>query len=130
MRHQSMKPDSNGPTAYRSLSRWAPWGMRGAASAMLFATGGIHLDLYLTGYRFIPTIGVLFILQVVGAAVLGLAVIAVPRRIVAISAALFALSTLGGYVLSIWVGLFGFTEVRTTAGIVAGIVEVGAFVVL
>jgi len=27
---------------------------------MLLATGGIHLDLYLTGYRFIPTIGVLW----------------------------------------------------------------------
>jgi plastocyanin len=104
--------------------------MRVAAAALLFATGGIHLDLYLTGYRFIPTIGVLFILQVIAAAVLGLAVIAVPRRIVAISGALFALSTLGGYVLSLWVGLFGFKEVRTTAGIVAGIVEVGAFVVL
>jgi hypothetical protein len=69
---------------------------------MLLATGGIHLDLYLTGYRFIPTIGVLFIFQVVGAISLGLAVIAVPRRIVAISGALFALSTLSGYVFSVW----------------------------
>src|ERR1700722_6206468 len=129
-RRQPMRTDSGRAAISRSLPGWVPWAMRVAAAAMLFAAGGIHLDLYLTGYRFIPTIGVLFILQVIGAAVLGLAVIAVPRRIVAISAALFALSTLGGYVLSIWVGLFGFTEVRTTAGIVAGIVEVGAFVVL
>jgi hypothetical protein len=28
----------------------------------------------------------------------------------------FALATLGGYLLSVWVGLFGFKEVRTTAG--------------
>jgi len=32
----------------------------------------------------------------------------------------FALSTIGGYILSVWIGLFGFKEVRTTAGIVAG----------
>ena len=40
------------------------------------------------------------------------------------------MATLAGYLLSIWVGLFGFTEVRTTAGIVAGIIEVAAFAVL
>ena len=41
-----------------------------------------------------------------------------------------ALATLGGYLLSIWIGLFGFKEVRTTAGIVAGVLEVLAFAVL
>ena len=117
-------------TAERSLPTWAPWALRGAGAGLLFATGGIHLDLYLTGYRFIPTIGVLFLLQVIAAIVLGLAIVAFPRRIVAVAGGLFALSTLGGYVLSLWVGLFGFKEVRTTAGIVAGIIEVGAFVVL
>jgi predicted lipoprotein with Yx(FWY)xxD motif len=39
-------------------------------------------------------------------------------------------ATLGGYLLSLWVGLFGFTEVRTTAGIVAGIIDVAAFAAL
>ena len=42
----------------------------------------------------------------------------------------FALATLGGYLLSVWIGLFGFNEVRTTAGIVAGVIEVAAFAVL
>ncbi len=40
------------------------------------------------------------------------------------------MSTLGGYLLSVWIGLFGFTEVRTTAGIVAGVIEVAAFAAL
>ena len=40
------------------------------------------------------------------------------------------MSTLGGYLLTVWIGLFGFKEVRTTAGIVAGVVEVAAFVIL
>ena len=30
---------------------------------LLVATGSVHLDLYLTGYRHIPTIGPLFLLQ-------------------------------------------------------------------
>ena len=43
---------------------------------------------------------------------------------------MFALATLGGYLLSVWAGLFGFTEVRTTAGIFAGVIEVAAFAAL
>ena len=50
--------------------------------------------------------------------------------LVAAAGAAFAISTLGGYLLSLWVGLFGFTEVRTTAGIVAGIIDVAAFATL
>ncbi len=52
------------------------------------------------------------------------------NRLAAAAGAGFALSTLGGYLLSVWIGLFGFTEVRTTAGIVAGVIEVAAFAAL
>jgi predicted lipoprotein with Yx(FWY)xxD motif len=108
-------------------------------SGLLIATAAIHLDLYLTGYRTIPTIGWLFLLQVIAAFGLGLAVLAIPRRpaaallvsrLAAAAGAGFALATLGGYLLSVWIGLFGFKEVRTSAGIAAGLVEVAAFVVL
>ena len=44
--------------------------------------------------------------------------------------AAFAVATLGGYLLSLWVGLFGFREVRTSAGILAGVIEVAAFAAL
>ena len=109
-----------------------------AGSGLLIATAAIHLDLYLTGDRTIPTIGWLFLLQVIAAFGLGLAVLAIPSRLaagaparlVAAAGAGFALATLAGYLLSVWTGLFGFTEVRTTAGIVAGVVEVAAFAVL
>ncbi|HLX50584.1 MAG TPA: hypothetical protein VKS82_19835 [Streptosporangiaceae bacterium] len=106
---------------------------------LLIASGAIHLDLYLTGYRTIPTIGWLFLLQIIAAFALGLAAGAMrfldpaagPRtRLVAAMGAGFALSTLGGYILSVWIGLFGFKEVRTTAGIVAGLLEVAAFAAL
>jgi predicted lipoprotein with Yx(FWY)xxD motif len=104
--------------------------LRLAGGGLLIATGAIHLDLYLTGYRSIPTIGWLFLFQVIAAFVLGAAVLASAARLAAAAGAAFSLATLGGYLLSLWIGLFGFKEVRTTAGIAAGVVEVAAFTVL
>ena len=107
-----------------------------AGAGLLIASGAIHLDLYLTGYRTIPVIGWLFLAQVIAAFTLGLAVLAIParlvigRRLAAGAGAGFCLATLGGYLLSVWPGLFGFTEVRTAAGIAAGLVEAAGFAVL
>jgi predicted lipoprotein with Yx(FWY)xxD motif len=105
-------------------------GLRLAGGGLLIAVAAIHLDLYVTGYQTIPTIGGLFLFQVIVAFALGFAVLATGSRLVAAAGAVFALATLGGYLLSIWVGLFGFKEVRTTAGIAAGVIEVVAFAVL
>jgi len=124
--------------AGRPASAWPSVILRVVGSGLLIATGAIHLDLYLTGYRTIPTIGWLFLLQVIAAFGLGLAVLAIPRRLAAgvparlaaAAGAGFALATLGGYLLSVWTGLFGFKEVRTGAGIAAGLVEIAAFVAL
>ena len=116
-----------------SLPRTRSWQqlmLRVVGAGLLFAAGAIHLDLYLTGYRTIPTIGWLFLLQVIAAFGLAVAVLLTGSRLAAAAGAGFALATLAGYLLSIWVGLFGFTEVRTTAGIVAGIIDVAAFAVL
>jgi predicted lipoprotein with Yx(FWY)xxD motif len=101
-----------------------------AGAALLIASGAIHLDLYLTGYRSIPTIGWLFLLQIIAAFGLAIAILVTRNWLAAAAGAGFAASTLGGYLLSLKVGLFGFTEVRTTAGIVAGIIDVAAFAVL
>jgi predicted lipoprotein with Yx(FWY)xxD motif len=104
--------------------------LRLAGGGLLIATGAIHLDLYLTGYRSIPTIGWLFLLQIIVAFGLGVVVLASGEWLAAAAGAVFALATLGGYLLTLWIGLFGFTEVRTTAGIVAGVIEVAAFAAL
>jgi predicted lipoprotein with Yx(FWY)xxD motif len=115
---------------------WRAVLLRVAGAGLLFAAGAIHLDLYLTGYRTIPTIGWLFLLQVIAAFALGLAVLAadgravLAGRVAAAVGAGFALATLGGYLLSVWTGLFGFREVRTTAGVAAGVIDVAAFAVL
>src|SRR5580704_11594593 len=145
-RHSMTRPGTargTGRVARQDAGRAAPgWPaiiLRVAGAGLLTAIAAIHLDLYLTGYRTIPTIGWLFLLQVIAAFGLGLAVLAIPRRpaaallasrLAAAAGAGFALATLGGYLLTVWIGLFGFKEVRTIAGIVAGVVEVAAFVVL
>ena len=105
-------------------------GLRLAGAGLLIAAGAVHLDLYLTGYRSIPVIGWLFLLQVIAAFVLAAVVLASGSRLAAAAGAGFAAATLGGYLLSVWIGLFGFREVRTTAGIVVGLIEVAAFAVL
>jgi predicted lipoprotein with Yx(FWY)xxD motif len=116
------------------------WVLRLTGAGLLVATAAMHLDLYLTGFRTIPTIGPLFLFQVIVGFALGLAILAAPftpltRRpgidaAIAVAGAGFAIATLGGYLLTVWVGLFGFHEIRSTAGTVAGILEIAAFGVL
>jgi predicted lipoprotein with Yx(FWY)xxD motif len=117
-----------GSTRGTSLPRRSAPAIAGAA--LLIASASIHLDLYLTGYRSIPTIGWLFLLQVISAYLLAVVIAVSRHRLAAAAGAAFALGTLGGYLLSLKVGLFGFTEVRTTAGIVAAIIDVAAFAAL
>jgi len=109
---------------------WLSQRLRITGAMLLAGSAGIHLDLYLTGYRSIPTIGWLFLLQFIVAFVLAAAVLVTHSRLAAAASAAFALSTLGAYLLAVWIGLFGFKEIRTRAGIAAGLIEVAAFGVL
>ena len=111
-----------------SLPRRSWYGIAGAA--FLIASGAIHLDLYLTGYNSIPTIGPLFLLQIISAYLLAISIPVTGHRLAYASGAAFSIGTLIGYLLSLKVGLFGFTEVRTTSGIIAGIIDVAGFAVL
>src|SRR5580658_1014483 len=103
---------------------------RPAGAAALLASGGVHLDLYLTGYHAIPTIGPLFLVQTISALALGLVLAVRSDEILSAGGALLALGTLGGYVVSRSVGMFGFHEVATTAGVTAGLLDTVAFVSL
>jgi predicted lipoprotein with Yx(FWY)xxD motif len=120
-----------GPDGRTGRAGWAiTAGLRVTGAGLLIAAAAIHLDLYLTGYRTIPVIGGLFLLQVIVGFLAGAVVLVTGSRLAAAAGAVFALATLGGYLLSVWTGLFGFKEVRTTAGIAAGVVEVTAFAAL
>jgi predicted lipoprotein with Yx(FWY)xxD motif len=109
----------------RHATRGLP--LRIAGATLLSVSAGIHLELYLTGYRTIPVIGWLFMLQFIGGFTLAIAVLVTHSRLAVAASAAFALSTLSAYLLAVWVGLFGFREVRTRAGLAAGLIEVAAF---
>ena len=111
-------------------SSWLQLRLRIAGALLLAVSASIHLDLYLTGYRSIPTIGWLFLLQVIVGYVLTIAALVTRTWVAAAASAVFALTTLSAYLLAVWIGLFGFKEVRTRAGIAAGLIEVAAFAVL
>jgi predicted lipoprotein with Yx(FWY)xxD motif len=104
--------------------------LRISGALLLAVSAGIHLDLYLTGYRKIPTIGWLFLLQVIVGFTLTIAALVTRSRLAAAASAALALSTLGAYLLAVWIGLFGFREIRTRAGLAAGLIEVAAFATL
>jgi predicted lipoprotein with Yx(FWY)xxD motif len=104
--------------------------LRVVGAMLLAASASIHLYLYLTGYRSIPTIGWLFLMQFIVGYILTAAVLVTHSRIAAAASAAFALSTISAYLLAVWGGLFGFREIRTRAGIAAGLIEVAAFGVL
>ena len=70
---------------------WQRLGLRVAGAGLLAVTGAIHLDLYLTGYRSIPVIGWLFLLQVIAAFGLAVAVLVSGSRLAAAAGAGFAL---------------------------------------
>src|SRR6266581_1283260 len=118
-RHRRYKP-----------GRRAQLRLQATGALLLAVSAGIHLDLYLTGYRSIPVIGWLFLVQVVVGFILMVTVLVTHSWLAAAASAVFALSTLGAYLLAVWTGLFGFREIRTRAGIAAGLIEVAAFGVL
>lgn len=109
-----------------------PWRLVGAA--LLLLTAGVHLYLYAAEqYHFIPTVGPLFIMTGVVAVVLALSVVVLRRAVVDIVGALFALSVLGGYLLTLYLpnGLFLFKEPGISySGGLAIFAEVGAAVAL
>jgi hypothetical protein len=107
--------------------------LRFLAALSLLAMGAVHHQQYIAGYSSIPTIGVLFLLNAIGGAVLGLGLVfplaAVLRSrsarlattTLAITGAAMALASLIALVLSEDGTLFGFHEAGSGAPITVAI---------
>lgn len=95
------------PTATRISVRILIAGLAGTIA-------GIHLDLWASyGYRHIPTIGALFILNGVAGTLLALASLTAPRHILRLAwlaTSTYAAATLAALLISLNGKLFGFTE--------------------
>ncbi len=103
-------------------------------AALTAAMGGIHLDLWVGGYRDIPTIGVLFLLNAIGAVLLAIALLVTPVRLlgcVSAGGALLTAGTLAALLASLTGGVFGFTEyLGAPLNVTTIIVEAAGTVVL
>jgi hypothetical protein len=99
-------------------------------AALVATTAAIHLHLWASGYRTIPTIGSLFLFQGVAGAVLAVALVAWRRLGTVVAAAGFMIATIGGLLLSVYVGLFGFTDTLAApfAGLSLAVESAGAAV--
>src|SRR5437660_795413 len=62
---------------------WLQPVLRVTGAGLLAATASIHLDLYLTGFKHIPTIGPLFLLQIIAGFALAVAVLATGNPVAA-----------------------------------------------
>lgn len=107
--------------------------LRLSIAALAGTISGIHFDLWATyGYRHIPTIGALFLLNGVAGAVLAIASLALPGRIVPLAwlaTAGFGLATVVAVIVSLNTTLFGFHE-TTSAPLLAASIAVEAAAVI
>lgn len=76
----------------------------------LAATGLLHADLYLNGYRAIPVIGVAFEWQAAASVALAVLLPIAYPVVLRLAAAALSAGALGAFVLSRTTGLVGFTE--------------------
>ena len=84
---------------------------QGLSALLLLAMGGIHLYLVLNGVG--GVLGLLFVLNAVGALVLAVAIVALRRRpllVASVLSLLFIVGTLLALVLALTIGLFGIRE--------------------
>lgn len=98
--------------------------------ATLLVSGYIHLRLWSSfGYRHIPTVGTLFVLQAVIGLLLGLALLFKPRVWLAVLGGAFALATITGFVISLTRGIFGFRDYWSAPfAVTAFVIELAAVV--
>jgi hypothetical protein len=113
--------------------RAADLAVRLAVGAGTVVGGVVHAQLFLRGYWYIPTVGPAFAIQAAGSLALAALLLVGGPGWLRLGAALLALATLGGFVLSRTVGVAGFTEhgwqpaPQTWIGLVA---ETGVVVVV
>jgi hypothetical protein len=92
------------------IARWTVLALAGIGAGFLVWSGVIHLDLWTDGYKDISVIGPLFLVQGIASIVLAVAIVALRWLALLAAGAVAGLATGTGLLLSVYVGLFGYTE--------------------
>ena len=92
------------------IARWTVLALAGIGAGFLVWSGVIHLDLWTEGYKDISVIGPLFLVQGIASIVLAVAIVALRWLALLAAGAVAGLATGTGLLLSVYVGLFGYTE--------------------
>ena len=95
------------------IARWTVLALAGIGAGFLVWSGVIHLDLWADGYKDISVIGPLFLVQGIASILLAVAIVAFRWLTLLVAGALAGLATGAGLLLSVYVGLFGYTESLT-----------------
>jgi hypothetical protein len=106
--------------------------LRLVCAGLLIWVAVIHLHLWTEGYRDIPTVGPLFFADAVGGFLLAAVLLVWPRPLAGLLGAGFMISTLGGLIVSLNFGLFGFRESTQASFVIETIIleSVGALALL
>jgi hypothetical protein len=85
-------------------------GLRLVGAGLLVWVADIHLDIWMQGYRQIPTDGPLFLANAIGGFALASILVVWPRGLTGLLGIGYMATTLAALLVSINVGLFGFQE--------------------
>jgi hypothetical protein len=92
-------------------------------AGLLVTSGLIHLHFWNIAYRHVPTLGPLFLVQVIATLLTAIALVATRRLIVVAAAFLLMGGTIVGFILVRTVGLFNF-KLGFTSGLAATVLVV------
>ena len=99
------------PTALESrLVRAAILALTATGAAFLVWSAVIHLELWTDGYKDISVVGPLFLVQGIACILIAVAIVALRWLVLLAAGAVAGVATAVGLLLSVYVGLFGYTE--------------------
>lgn len=104
--------------------------LRFMGAGFILVNGGVHIYLWNDSYREIRVIGPLFVVNAVAALLLAAALLWRPEGITALLGLALSAGTFGAFMLTVTVGLFGFTTGWDTKAVVAAVAEIGAILLL
>src|SRR5580692_10367517 len=95
------------------VARWTVLALAATGAGFLVWSGVIHLMLWSDGYKDISVIGPLFLVQAIACIILALAIVAFRWLALLAAGAVAGVATAVGLLLSVYVGLFAYTESLT-----------------